>query len=155
MPAIIFAVTFWTNSGAWTGTGRRRSKVLVTRAGTLTWDKRAMVLSSSTAILPEDVEVLMKGEKEGEPAVVDMTLEGMLKDRIHCFIKKTKNLGKSDVYDSVLALVERPLIVSALAETNYNQVKAAELLGINRNTLRKKITELSIPVKKPLTNGQP
>ncbi len=117
--------------------------------------KRAVVLSSSTAILPEDVEVLMRGEKEGERAMVDMTLEGMLKDRIHCFIKKTKKLGKSDVYASVLALVERPLIVSALAETNYNQVKAAELLGINRNTLRKKITELSIPVKKPLTNGQP
>jgi two-component system nitrogen regulation response regulator GlnG len=110
--------------------------------------KRAVVLSSSGALLPEDVEVLMKGEKEGMKLAENMTLEGLLEDRIRCFLKKTKKLGKSDVYDSVISLVEKPLISGALEETNYNQLKAADLLGINRNTLRKKITELRIPLKK-------
>ena len=114
--------------------------------------KRAVVLSSSSAVLPEDVEVLMKGEKEGVRIIENHTLEGLLEDRIRVFMKKTKKLGKSDVYDSVVALVERPLIVSALSETNYNQLRAAELLGINRNTLRKKIAELKIPPKKTLDN---
>jgi two-component system nitrogen regulation response regulator GlnG len=115
--------------------------------------KRSVVLSSSSAILPEDVEVLMKGEKEGAQIIEAHTLESLLKDRIHCYMKKTKNFGKSDIYDTVVALVEKPLIECALVETNYNQLKAADLLGINRNTIRKKIAELNIPIKKTLTTG--
>jgi len=115
--------------------------------------KRSVVLSSSAAILPEDVEVLMKGEKDGGRPADDRTLDGLLLDRIHCYLKKTRKLGENDVYDQVLAIVEKPLIESALAETNYNQLKAADMLGINRNTLRKKIAELGIPLKKILTTN--
>jgi len=42
--------------------------------------------------------------------------------------------------------VEVPLISAALGATRGNQIKAAELLGLNRNTLRKKIRELDIHV---------
>ncbi|MBI5695688.1 MAG: sigma-54-dependent Fis family transcriptional regulator [Nitrospirae bacterium] len=115
--------------------------------------KRAVVLSSSAAILPEDVEVLMKGAQEPASPACDQTLEGFLEERIRCYIKKTGKLGTDDLYASVIALVERPLIISALIETNYNQLKAAELLGINRNTLRKKVAELGIPLLKG--NGRP
>ena len=45
---------------------------------------------------------------------------------------------------SILERVERPLIEAVLAHTDGNQIRAAALLGINRNTLRKKITELGI-----------
>ena len=48
------------------------------------------------------------------------------------------------VYHSALAAFERPLIEHALSETGGNQLRAAKLLGINRNTLRKRIGELSI-----------
>ncbi len=43
--------------------------------------------------------------------------------------------------DRVLRDVETPLITAALAATRGNQIKAAELLGLNRNTLRKKVRE--------------
>lgn len=48
------------------------------------------------------------------------------------------------VYSSALAAFEKPLIEYALGETGGNQLRAAKLLGINRNTLRKRIGELGI-----------
>jgi two-component system nitrogen regulation response regulator GlnG len=51
-----------------------------------------------------------------------------------------------DIYDQVLAEVERPLIRMTLSATRGNQIKAAAILGLNRNTLRKKIRDLEIPV---------
>jgi len=50
------------------------------------------------------------------------------------------------LYDRVLRDVEAPLITAALAATRGNQIKAAELLGLNRNTLRKKVREQKIRV---------
>ena len=54
--------------------------------------------------------------------------------------------GPSDIYGQVLAEVERPLIRLTLAATRGNQIKAAAMLGLNRNTLRKKIRDLDISV---------
>ena len=47
----------------------------------------------------------------------------------------------SNVYDMVLKSVERPMLEVTLQQAGGNQTLAAEMLGINRNTLRKKITE--------------
>jgi two-component system nitrogen regulation response regulator GlnG len=54
------------------------------------------------------------------------------------------------LYDRVLAEVERPLLSMTLALTRGNQVKAAQLLGLNRNTLRKKIRDLDVQVVRGL-----
>jgi DNA-binding protein Fis len=51
---------------------------------------------------------------------------------------------KSGLLDDIVALVEKILIQSALERVNYVQVAAAQLLGINRNTLRKKMKDLKI-----------
>ena len=59
-----------------------------------------------------------------------------------------EKLDKGDIYDRVLEQVERPLIRFVLEKTRGNQVRAADILGINRNTLRKKIGELGISIKK-------
>ncbi len=59
--------------------------------------------------------------------------------------------GPSDIYEQVLAEVERPLIQMTLAATRGNQIKAASMLGLNRNTLRKKIRDLDIPVVRGLS----
>jgi two-component system nitrogen regulation response regulator GlnG len=57
-------------------------------------------------------------------------------------------LPAAGLYGRVLREVERPLIIQTLQVTRGNQVKASEVLGLNRNTLRKKIRELGIPIIK-------
>jgi two-component system nitrogen regulation response regulator GlnG len=60
------------------------------------------------------------------------------------------DLPAAGLYDRILREIERPLIVATLGATRGNQIKAAHLLGLNRNTLRKKIRELDIPVVRGL-----
>jgi len=55
-------------------------------------------------------------------------------------------LPPADLYARIMREVERPLVSHTLAATRGNQIKASELLGLNRNTLRKKIRELDIQV---------
>jgi Fis family transcriptional regulator len=50
----------------------------------------------------------------------------------------------SDVYQMVISQVERPMIEFVLRKTEFNQTRSAEILGINRNTLRKKIQQYKI-----------
>ena len=57
-----------------------------------------------------------------------------------------EQLPPPGLYDRILRDVEAPLITAALTATRGNQIKAAELLGLNRNTLRKKVREQKIRV---------
>ena len=88
------------------------------------------------AITPEP-----RGAPEGES--LTQAVERHLRD----FFEAHKDgLPASGLYDRVLREVERPLISLSLLATRGNQIRAAELLGLNRNTLRKKIRELDIQV---------
>lgn len=60
------------------------------------------------------------------------------------FAAASPDLPDAGLYDRLLAEVERPLIEQALQATRGNQIRAAAVLGINRNTLRKKIQTLGI-----------
>jgi len=60
------------------------------------------------------------------------------------FAEHGDNLPPPGLYHRILRELEQPLISASLAATRGNQIKAAELLGLNRNTLRKKIRDLDI-----------
>lgn len=64
------------------------------------------------------------------------------------FAAHGEGLPPNGLYGRILREIERPLIVMALAATRGNQIRTAELLGLNRNTLRKKIRDLDIEVIK-------
>jgi two-component system, NtrC family, nitrogen regulation response regulator GlnG len=66
------------------------------------------------------------------------------------FDAHAEELPPPGLYDRVLREVERPLIELSLSATRGNQLRAADLLGLNRNTLRKKIRELDIRVVRGL-----
>ncbi|HSR71651.1 MAG TPA: nitrogen regulation protein NR(I) [Kiloniellales bacterium] len=66
------------------------------------------------------------------------------------FFAHNEELPASGLYDRVLREIERPLIELSLGATRGNQIRAAKLLGLNRNTLRKKIRDLDIQVVRGL-----
>ncbi len=86
----------------------------------------------------------------GEPAAgegLGGAAERHLKDY---FAAHKGGLPPAGLYDRVLREIERPLIQLTLGATRGNQLKAAQLLGLNRNTLRKKIRELDIDIARGL-----
>lgn len=62
------------------------------------------------------------------------------------FMSFGQELPPAGLYTRILRKIESPLITAALAATRGNQIRAADLLGLNRNTLRKKIRDLGIKV---------
>jgi DNA-binding protein Fis len=62
-----------------------------------------------------------------------------------------------DVYRAAVAIIERPLLAHVLASTGGNQLRAARLLGLNRNTLRKRCRELGLDLPRspsPAADGR-
>ncbi len=94
--------------------------------------------------IPPDAPVV--GAAVG-PETLSRAVERHIKE---FFATHNDGVGVTDVYDKILAEVERPLIRMTLAATRGNQIKAAAMLGLNRNTLRKKIRDLEIPVVRGL-----
>jgi len=78
----------------------------------------------------------------------DLCLEGYIECKLGDFVKGMKKGSARNLHPMLIQAVERPLISLVLKETNGNQIQAAQVLGMNRNTLRKKIAELRISVKR-------
>ena len=82
-----------------------------------------------------------------------VSLEKLVRSKLELLLKQHSDGGRvKNLYDQVLEQVERPMIELALALQSGNQLKTAELLGINRNTLRKKITTYKIKLKNQSKN---
>ena len=85
------------------------------------------------------------------PRAAPETLEQSVERHLAGFMSAHRDgMPIRDLYDRVLAEVERPLLRLALSATRGNQIKAAAMLGLNRNTLRKKLRELDLPVVRGL-----
>lgn len=79
-----------------------------------------------------------------EEPVPSISLKDFIERRLHDFIKRFKASEGSNLYHTLLREIEKPLITMVLKETGGNQIQASHILGLNRNTLRKKIKELNI-----------
>ncbi|HTO39912.1 MAG TPA: helix-turn-helix domain-containing protein, partial [Rhizomicrobium sp.] len=85
----------------------------------------------------------------------DMAEEGSLSSAAERYLARYfqnqgDRLPPPGLYDRILQEVERPLISICLSATRGNQIRAAQLLGLNRNTLRKKIRDLGLDVVRGL-----
>ncbi len=120
------------------------------------------VMRRLAALHPDDVisaaavdHALADGHPRPEPGPVDVDDLGALVER-HLdayFARFGGAMPPAGLYDRVIEAIEPPLIAAALGATRGNQVQAARLLGINRNTLRKKINALDVNVNGRLGQG--
>jgi DNA-binding protein Fis len=74
-------------------------------------------------------------------------LEKWLDKSVRQYVSKMDARQNGHLYDLIVGGVEKPLVEIVLHETKGNQTIAANILGINRNTLRKKIREYKIKCK--------
>lgn len=110
--------------------------------------KRAAILSNSPHLTVEEFSFFLnKSEEATAASVEELGLEEFITERLKIFLAKVKNLEVSNLFEMMIPMVERPLLKLVLAQMNYNQIKTAKALGINRNTLRKKLKEYQIPTK--------
>jgi two-component system nitrogen regulation response regulator GlnG len=110
--------------------------------------KRAVILSSDPLLTIDDFPVLTAAGGSPEGAGEDVSLEYLVDRKLRTSFVNVEKLDNGDLYTMVIEQVERPLIAFLLEKTRWNQVRAASILGINRNTLRKKISDLGIEMKK-------
>src|SRR5580698_7993605 len=112
--------------------------------------RRLAVLHSGDAILGSAIADELKEPARSYPlddGAGAATLSGSVEHYLtQYFLEQGEKLPPPGVYDRILQEVERPLISICLAATRGNQIKAAQLLGLNRNTLRKKIRDLGLEV---------
>ncbi len=109
--------------------------------------KRACLLSRTRLILPEHLpESLLAATRPA--GAEDVATPGGLTREVRAELRRVGDEKEGQLYEHVLALVERPLLQAALERAGGNQLKAAQLLGINRNTLRKRMKELGISGKR-------
>jgi two-component system nitrogen regulation response regulator GlnG len=106
--------------------------------------RRSVLLSPSLMLGPLDLD-LPKTKHAGDNTG---SLEEIIIARLKPFIDKTDLKDARDLYELVMPFLERPLLRLLLEKTRGNQVQTADALGINRNTLRKKIKKLKINLKK-------
>ena len=71
-------------------------------------------------------------------------LSACVRKAVHDYFRHLDGEEAGGIYDMVIACVEKPLIETVLHYAQGNQTRAAELLGINRNTLRKKMLAYKI-----------
>jgi two-component system, NtrC family, nitrogen regulation response regulator GlnG len=104
--------------------------------------QRAMVMATGGVILPEHLPI---GPVSAAASVaVDASLEEIIERKLVECVRGLREHASANLYDLMVGLVEKPLLRAVLRETGGNQVRAAQILGINRNTLRKKLTEHGI-----------
>ena len=107
--------------------------------------QRAALLSPDALLSPADFPDLLSEQKTEQN---ESSLEGLIAAKLQNSLAQIDIQEMDNLYDMVLHQMERPLINIVLDKTRGNQVKASEILGINRNTLRKKIQTLGLNARR-------
>ena len=101
--------------------------------------RRAVILCSGDIIMEEHIDLLDKKKEHGAQAVNRQQVMNRLKDKIQNILPEIIQLSGEGIHANIIETVEKTMILAVLEECGNNQVKAAEMLGISRNTLRHRL----------------
>ena len=117
--------------------------------------RRLIVMTADETISADSVLEILSEYSQGteQKDAIDQNISGSLDQLMDRFMERYfqelgQDLPSAGLYTRIIEQIEIPLLTHMLSAVNGNQVKAAEILGINRNTLRKKIKTLGLPVIK-------
>ena len=109
--------------------------------------KRIIILTPQVVIDLETINLYLSKFENVNSKNINSSLGASVEKHLNKYFDLHKNeLPAAGLYDRIIQEVERPLIIKTLKLVRGNQLKASELLGINRNTLRKKIIYLDIDI---------
>ena len=129
------------NSYSWRGNIRELENVI----------KRAIVLARTGPILSEHLPDHIISE-DFKGAETDGLLNNRFKQLIREYLLKNQEVQDGHIYEKVIQLVEKQLFEATLEKHSGKQVSVAKALGINRNTLKRKIDTMKIEIKKNRPN---
>ena len=129
------------NSYSWRGNIRELENVI----------KRAVVLARTGPILSEHLPDHIISE-DFKGAETDGLLNDRFKQLIREYLLKNQEAQDGHIYEKIIQLVERQLFEITLEKHSGKQVSVAKALGINRNTLKRKIDAMKIEIKKNRPN---
>lgn len=104
--------------------------------------QRAITLSQGDKIFPDSLPPQIFKPGNG----VSLPFDDFLEEKLADFVERQGGLETGNTYSMVMQFAEKLLLSLVLKKTLDNQVHASKLLGISRNTLRKKILQLKIPL---------
>ena len=108
--------------------------------------RRICLISSASIIDDNEIINYLNKDDKAKSKNNFYNIDDLLKYYINVYF--SGEMPDNNVYNTFLRKLETPLIQESLKYCNGNQIKTAEMLGINRNTLRKKINELEINIIK-------
>lgn len=108
------------------------------------WLRRAVLLSAGTIIDEKDLPIPVTYDENLQIRGRDHLLE-RLRNELELIVPDLLRLGVPDVHTGIIEMVENVLLDAALRQCGDNQVQAARLLGVSRNTLRHRLKKLHEP----------
>ncbi|MDF1525515.1 MAG: sigma-54 dependent transcriptional regulator [bacterium] len=102
--------------------------------------KRAYVLASDPVIHTSDLGLSMEGSDKG----VEETFDEFIRKWMHEIVAPWSTIEEGDLYEQVMSRVEMPMFEMVMEAVKGNQVRAAKVLGINRNTLRERLRKYDL-----------
>ena len=106
---------------------------------------RAALLAQGALIRAEDLNLGRNARTVKTSSDANATLGELIYRRLEEMVSDNRTEPR-DLHQRIITELEKPLIELALARARGNQVQAARMLGLNRNTLRKKLADHSIPI---------
>ncbi|MEX0344097.1 MAG: nitrogen regulation protein NR(I) [Rhizobiaceae bacterium] len=134
----------------WPGNVRELEN-LVRRLSALYPEEEISAETIKNELEPAEIAAPNVADINNDPEDLEAAVEHHLQ---HYFEKFGDELPPPGLHQRVLRKVEIPMVLAALSATGGNQIKAADLLGLNRNTLRKKIRDYEIGFPGKLRSGQ-